>query len=116
MTTHGKEERAFFEQLCADYYEKMLRYLFAALGSEAAARDQTQEVFLTACQKSVLLSQHPNPGGFLFQTAKNFAHKARREGYRQMMADVALYDLDGEPPDNSTAIDSMLDKQIDEQQ
>jgi len=116
LIRQSKKERAFFEKLCADYYEKVLRYLFSALGSEGAARDCTQDVFLIACQKCALLSQHPNPGGFLFQTAKNLARKARREGYRQMISDIALDDLEGEPADHTASIDYILDRQLDEQQ
>ena len=116
MSRQSKRERAFFEKLCADYYEKVLRYLFSALGGEGAARDCTQDVFLVACQKCALLSQHPNPGGFLFQTAKNLAHKARREACRQLMTDISLDNLEGEPADRTGSIDYILDRRLDEQQ
>lgn len=106
-------KQAFFESLCEQYYEKTLRYLYAALGNETAARDTAQEVFLVACQKVSLLRQHPNPGGFLFQTAKNLAHKAQREGFRRMMADVSLEDSETDYPDAQGGIIEHLDRQID---
>jgi RNA polymerase sigma-70 factor (ECF subfamily) len=115
LTKQDKKEKLFFEELCADYYEKVLRYLFAALGSESKARDCVQEVFLTACNKRALLSQHPNPGGFLFQTAKNLAQKSRREAYKQMMNDMSLEEMDYEPADAST-IERELDGRYDESQ
>jgi RNA polymerase sigma-70 factor (ECF subfamily) len=115
---HDKDnkDRAFFGELCAAYYEKVLKYLFYALKSESAARDVTQEVFLAACQKSALLRQHPNPGGFLFQTAKNLANKSRAGSYRQMLRDMALDDLPDEPADPSGSIEAALDKEIDERE
>jgi RNA polymerase sigma-70 factor (ECF subfamily) len=110
------QDRAFFGGLCADYYEKVLKYLFYALKSESAARDVTQEVFLAACQKRALLRQHSNPGGFLFQTAKNLANKARSEGYRRMLRDMALDDLPEDPADHHGTIEAALDREIDERE
>jgi RNA polymerase sigma-70 factor (ECF subfamily) len=116
LIVQDNKDRAFFSELCADYYEKVLKYLFYALKSESAARDVTQEVFLAACQKRALLRQHPNPGGFLFQTAKNLANKSRTESYRQMLRDMALDDLPEDPADSSGSIEAALDKEIDERQ
>lgn len=81
---NGKKAERFFDGLCEDYYEKVLRYLYAALADEQAARDTVQEVFLVAWQKREALLTHPNPGGFLFLTAKNLAQKARREAFARM--------------------------------
>jgi RNA polymerase sigma-70 factor (ECF subfamily) len=103
----------FFDSLCEQYYEKVLRYLYSVLGSETAARDCTQDVFLTACQKTALLEQHPNPGGFLFQTAKNLARKAKRDSFKRLIRDESIDDLDP-PADENAAIESILDRQIDE--
>ena len=110
-----KKDEAFFVELCGSHYEKVLKYLFYALKSESAARDVTQEVFLAACQKRSLLRQHPNPGGFLFQTAKNLANKARAESYRQMLRDTMLDDLTYEPRDPAGTVEDALDKEIDEE-
>lgn len=104
----------FFEQLCADYYEKILRYLYSALGDETAARDCTQEVFLIACQKSALLRQHPNPGGFLFKSAKNLACKARRESFSRLLREISIESGVAEIADPQTAIEAALDTGIDE--
>lgn len=75
MFNSNKKKDIFFNNLCESYYEKILRYLYGVLGNESAVRDCTQEVFLTACQKCDILIKHPNPGGFLFQTAKILAKK-----------------------------------------
>ncbi len=112
--TQQKKERAFFEHLCEEYYEKVLKYLYHALNSENAARDCTQEVFLTVWRKCAILRQHPNPGGFLFQTAKTLARKVRRESYARLLADVALDELENEPADEKSSIDSALDREINE--
>lgn len=116
MFGERKKTQSFFEQLCVEYYEKILRYLYASLGDEVTAKDCVQDVFLTACQKSELLRQHPNPGGFLFQTAKTLAHKARRESFSRMLRETSD-DVDAvDVADLKADIITMLDKQIDEQE
>lgn len=116
MFLERKKTQSFFEQLCIDYYEKILRYLLASIGDEVAARDCTQDVFLTACQKSELLRQHPNPGGFLFQAAKNLAQKTRRESFARMLREISNDAETVEVADLNADIITMLDKQIDEQE
>jgi RNA polymerase sigma-70 factor (ECF subfamily) len=110
--------RGFFEQLCVDYYEKILRYLYGVLNDETAAKDCTQDVFLIACKKADVLSAHPNPGGFLFQTAKNLAHKSRREGFRQMLnelrTEAAADALTAKLADANADIEKVLDEEINE--
>ncbi len=114
MFGKSKDTQRFFEQLCVEYYEKILRYLYGALGDQTAARDCTQEVFLTACQKAEILSQHPNPGGFLFQTAKNLACKNRRESFRHMLRELSNQEELEEIVDINAGIESVLDSQVDE--
>ncbi|MEM1485197.1 sigma-70 family RNA polymerase sigma factor [Oscillospiraceae bacterium PP1C4] len=115
MFGRSKKAEAFFDRLCEEYYERILRYLYSALGDEGAARDTTQEVFLTACGKRELLMQHPNAGGFLFQTAKNLVKKVRREGFVRMAHEQMMDDESGELIDRDGSIEWMLDRQIDEQ-
>ena len=85
-----KKRQIFFEQLCIDNYEKVLTYLYAVLEDESAARNCTQEVFLTALQKLMIWYQHPNPGGFLFQTAKTLAKKSRRESFALLLREQTI--------------------------
>ena len=109
-----RKAKRLFERLCEDYYEKVLRYLYYALGDETAAREVVQEVFLTACAKRELLAQHPNPGGFLFLTAKNLAKKARREAFARMAREPLT--ADGLPPeqaDDGAEIERALDAAVD---
>jgi RNA polymerase sigma-70 factor (ECF subfamily) len=111
-------QQGFFEQLCVDYYEKILRYLYGVLADEAAANDCTQDVFLIACQKADALSTHPNPGGFLFKTAKNLARKSCREGFKQMLnelrTEAAADALISKLADLSADIEKALDEEINE--
>lgn len=80
----------FFDNLCVDYYEKILRYCYLKLSNEAAARDCVQDVFLLALSKLETISKHPNPGGFLFQTAKNLIQEERREYSKRMLKETEL--------------------------
>ena len=109
-----RKEQDFFEQLCTDYYEKALGYLYAVLEDESAARDCTQEVFLTALQKISLLHQHPNPGGFLFQTAKTLAKKSKRESFVRLLREQAIEEHEQFLGDIAATIEAKLDKEIDE--
>lgn len=115
MFGNNKKETLFFHNLCENYYEKILRYLYGVLGEETAARDCTQEVFLTACQKRSILLQHPNPGGFLFQTAKNLAKKVRRQSFTRMLHEQRGDDEIEQIRDQSLSIEAMLDKQVNEE-
>ena len=109
-----EQQRIFLEQLCTAYHEKILRYLYHSLGDESAARDCTQEVFLVACRKAEAISQHPNPGGFLFQTAKNLACKVRRENFLRLVKETSIDDQSHHPGDPGNEIERLLDRQIDE--
>ena len=111
-----KQEQDFFDALCREYYARVLGYLYAVLGDEAAARDCTQEVFLTALQKITLLHQHPSPGGFLFQTAKTLAKKARRQSFARLLREEAIAEHEQFLTDTGAAIEAALDKEIDERQ
>lgn len=113
---YNKKEDIFFNNLCESYYEKILRYLYGVLGDESAARDCTQEVFLTACQKCNVLIQHPNPGGFLFQTAKNLGKKERRQSFSQMLREQVGDNEIDQIPDWNTSIETVLDRQVNEQE
>lgn len=110
-----KKTEIFFNSLCMDYYKNILRYLFRVLGEENSARDVVQEVFLAAWLKKELLMEHPNPGGWLFQTAKNLACKAKREAFSRCMAEEPL-EGEGiqEPQDPTSQIEWTLDSEIDE--
>lgn len=110
-----KEADLFFDTLCAAHYENVLRYLFRVLGDENAARDTVQEVFLTAFGKMESLMDHPNPGGWLFQTAKNLSKKAKREAFRRM-AEEPLQEEGGKDAlaDRGSLIEETLDREIDE--
>lgn len=114
MVINHKQQQKFLEQLCMEYHEKIFRYLYHALGDEAAAKDCAQEVFLVACRKSKELSRHPNPGGFLFQTAKNLAKKTRRENFTRLIKEVSVEENTLGLGYSGNEIEAALDRQIDE--
>lgn len=114
MFGNRREERLFLEKLCEEYYEKILRYLYGVLGDESAARDCAQDVFLTACQKSDSLRRHPNPGGFLFQTAKNLARKSRRLSFSRLLRELPAGEDAAETADPRADVEAALDERIDE--
>lgn len=115
MFGQKSKNAAFFDQLCFDYYEKILRYLYYKTGGEIAARDCTQEVFVIAWEKCSQLQSHPNIGGFLFQTAKNLAKKYKRESFLQMMNELPADSQAHEIADSRFEPEHMLDRLVDEE-
>lgn len=106
---------AFFDDLCVSYYTKILRYCYAKLNNENSAHDCTQDVFLIALQKISILQQHPNPGGFLFQTAKNIVKEKQRHAFQQMMTEAEIHDNEADDfSDLLQSLENISDKQIDE--
>lgn len=116
MERNMRKEKAFIEDLCIEYHERILRYLYHSIGDETAARDCTQEVFLIACRKSEELRNHPNPGGFLFQTAKNLACKTRRENFGRLIREISIENSHHSIEETGKRIETELDRQIDEYQ
>lgn len=66
-----------------------------------------------SCRKRELLAQHPNPGGFLFQSAKNLIKKQQREAFRQVALDTSLEELVSDPADPGAELWESLDRRID---
>lgn len=114
MFSTNKQLKAFLEQLCIEYHERILRYLCYSLGDETVARDCTQEVFLIACRKSRELQTHSNPGGFLFQTAKNLACKIRSENFKRLIREISIDDSYNGTEAPGKSIEEELDQKIDE--
>lgn len=75
-------EKLFIE-LCKEYHEKILKYLYYSLGNIDDARDLTQDVFLHVYDRIDRVKDHENIGGYIFQTAKYMACNQRRKAYRQ---------------------------------
>lgn len=109
------EYEIFFDELCNNYYKKILKYLMFNLNDESCAMDAVQDVFLIAYEKIKSLKSHPNPAGFLFQTAKNIMKKKKREIYQKVLNEVykndnSIIDI----ADNNSNIINILDKNINE--
>ena len=88
------------------------------MGSEMCIRDRPREEAVicsgrSAGRKRELLAQHPNPGGFLFQSAKNLIKKQQREAFRQMALDTSLEELVSDPADPGAELWESLDRRID---
>lgn len=114
MFGRSKKEALFFDNLCEEYYEKILRYLFYVHQDHDVARDCVQEVFLTAYAKRSLLVQHPNPGGFLFQTAKNLSKKLKRESFARAINELQDEETLTLLADETAGVEEYLDRQLDE--
>lgn len=73
----------FFQTLCEQYYADLGNYLLAMTRDRELAQDLLQETFIVAWKKRELLPNHPNPGGFLFQTARLCLKNARQRQKKQ---------------------------------
>ncbi len=103
----------FFDDLCSEYYEKILKYTYFNIKDEASARDITQEVFLIVYEKIEYVFNHPNAGGFIFQTAKNLTRKHKREVYLKLMKEINDDNIINFTS-GSYDISELIDKEIDE--
>lgn len=62
-----------FEELCAENYGRIYKYIFALTGSRESAEDLSQDVFTAAFLKGDGFLRHENPTAFLYRTARNMA-------------------------------------------
>lgn len=116
MTSHKKQNLdKLFTMLCETYHPKVFKYIYFATSNEAVAKDLTQDVFMIIYDKINQLETHPNPGGFIFQTAKytlaNYNRKlSKKLSYEKALEDSVLPHV----PDAATALAYHLDTSIDE--
>ncbi len=73
----------FFQSLCEQYYADLGNFLLALTKDRELAQDLLQETFIVAWNKRELLLTHPNPAGFLFQTARLCLRHARQKQKKQ---------------------------------
>lgn len=107
---------SFFDDLCQEYYKKIYKYLYFNLKDESIVMDTVQDVFLTVYEKIDIVKKHPNPGGFLFQTAKNLMKKRRREIYNKFAREISNDEnMIEEIKDNSSDIFYIMDSRINEE-
>ena len=68
--TNLEDIDAFFQKLCEENYTDLGNFLLVLTKDREQAQDILQETFIVAWQKRQKLISHPNPAGFLFQTAR----------------------------------------------
>ena len=73
----------FFQSLCEQYYADLGNFLLALTKDRELAQDLLQETFIVAWNKRELLLTHPNPAGFLIQTARLCLRHARQKQKKQ---------------------------------
>lgn len=66
------------EELFRNEYSKLMLYAVAELKNEDLAEEAVQDTFHDAVRRKLVLSEHPNPQGWLMQTLK-YKIKKRRE-------------------------------------
>jgi RNA polymerase sigma-70 factor (ECF subfamily) len=60
-----------FEELCAENYGRIYKYIFVMTGNRESAEDLVQDVFTAALLKGDAFLCHENPTAFLYKTARN---------------------------------------------
>ena len=81
---------AFFQKLCEENYADLGNFLLVLTKDREQAQDILQETFIIAWQKRQKLISHPNPTGFLFQTARLCLKSSRRKRSREQNQVVYL--------------------------
>ncbi len=116
MTSHKKQHLdKFFTLLCETYHPKVFKYIYFTTSNEAVAKDLTQDTFLVIYDKIEQLETHPNPGGFIFQTAKYILANYNRQlskkyTYEHTLEGASLPNV----PDAATTLAYNLDHTINE--
>lgn len=72
------DDEAFFEELYLSTREALLRYLCSFGGLDGWGEDILQDTFFEAYKRREMLARHPNPIGWLYQTAHNLYRNAGR--------------------------------------
>lgn len=97
----------FIGMLYEKYFETVKKYCLPKLRfDEAAAADCAHSVFDEAYAQAEKLQQHPNPLGWLMQTAKHKLHKRWRSETRETARNVPL-ELAAALPDSRDPFDAV---------
>ncbi len=88
-------DAAAFDALVELYAGKLLGYAQRSL-SPSDAEDVVQEAFLVVVKKARTLAEHPNLGGFLFQTLRYLIIDRLRRQEKQPLSGA---DIEVQPPD-----------------
>lgn len=103
-----------FIELCEAYHEKILKYLYYSLGNLEDAKDLTQEVFTHVYTQFEELQDHPNLGGYIYQTAKFKAANHKRKISTKKKHEVFKVYAGGKDLDAHSQWQHDLDAEIDE--
>ncbi len=108
--TRTRKEEKNFIRLCEEYHEKVLKYLYYAVGNIDDAKDLTQDVFILVYDRLEQIAYHENPAAFIYQTAKfkaaNFKRKQSKKAYYEYS--IAEMETEGSEP---SAYEGMIEKQ-----
>ncbi len=93
MVVENEESQNYFKELYAKYHQTVYKYVLVSLDfNETLTADCVQEVFLTVYEKIEVILEHPNPGGFLIVTARNYIKKYKSKQQQQTAKLVPLED------------------------
>lgn len=84
------EQDRFLEQLYRVYYGKITSFALAAVQDRSIAEELAQDTFQTAVLRIDVLMAHPNPGGWLMQTAKYKIKEYQRQSTRDLRRLISL--------------------------
>lgn len=112
---NNKNKNRLFVELCQDYHEKVLKYLYYAIRDLEDAKDLTQEVFTLVYHRIDEVANHPNKAGFIFQTAKYTATNFKRKASKKALMEYPLEpELISATSDAYDELQNHYDQEIDE--
>lgn len=86
----AKELSAAFDSLFLENEKKIYNLAWRLTGDADEAEDIVQKTFLTLYTKIKMVLDHPNPKGWLFQTAHYYILHYRREQARKAQREVPI--------------------------
>lgn len=101
-----------FEQFYLNTQNIIYQYLFQHVEDQYEAEDIAQETYLMALEGWEKLKEHPNPAGWLVQTAKNLRARFHRHIYYRMESIEEKFEKDIpyiEPAYNMLLMEDLLE-------
>lgn len=97
-------EKKFIEKLYCEMAAKLLIRARASLGDRSLAEEAVQDTFRVVCENISVLTEHPNPNGWVTTTLKNIlrqmaAKRAKDAAIVRKLSELAdISDADDAPP------------------
>lgn len=98
MAENNNLKIELFNAVCAKHYDTVFAYILVSFNNDRdLADDCVQDTMALALQKIDTFLSHPNPGGFLVATARNYVHKHKAAQRKRLLRTASLDEMLDQP-------------------